>query len=129
MCSKGLANARPSRAFVKMENEAVLWDYFQKVQVREAAQTPKVFAGLFLPAQKEAREVANASPTLPSFGKKLAGLGKKALFFTSVPFYWLVFFTKIMNWFDLRFFIFVVAATIAMSIFGKNWGLLNILIK
>ena len=56
-------------------------------------------------------------------------LSKKALFFTSVPFYWLVFFTKVLNFFDLRFFIFVVIASIIMSFLGKNWGVLNILLK
>ena len=86
-------------------------NYFQKVQVREIGQ------------------VANACPAPSSFGKILASLGKKALFFTSVPFYWLVFFTKILNFFDMRFFVFVVAASIIMSFFGKNWGLLNILLK
>ncbi len=64
-----------------------------------------------------------------SFRKPLASLGKKALFFTSMPFYWLVFFTKVMHWFDARFFIFVIIASIVLSFWGKNWGLLHFLVK
>jgi hypothetical protein len=97
-------------------------NYFQKVQAREA--------NLFLPKQEETEEqAANACPPHSSFGKVFASTGKKALFFTSVPFYWLVFFTKILNFFDMRFFVFVVVATIALTLMGKNWGLLNILLK
>lgn len=96
-----------------MENvEINIFNQVQKVQVREAKQAPT--------------GVCN-SPS--SLGKIFASIGKKALFFTSVPFYWLVFFTKILNFFDMRFFVFVVVASIILSFFGKNWGLLNILLK
>ena len=64
-----------------------------------------------------------------SFRNTITGLCKKALFFTSVPFYWLVFFTKIMHFYDANFFVFVVVASIVMSFFGKNWGVLHFLIK
>ena len=54
-----------------------------------------------------------------------AATGKKALFFTSLPFYWIVFFSYIMNWFDFRLFAFVVIASAVMSIFGQSWGALD----
>jgi len=95
-----------------MENAEInIFNQIQKVQVREAGK------------------VASTFPTHSSLGKIFASIGKKALFFTSVPFYWLVFFTKILNFFDMRFFIFVVVASIILSFFGKNWGLINILLK
>lgn len=59
----------------------------------------------------------------------LASISRKALFLVTMPFYWLVFFTRLMNWFDLHFFVFVVAVSIALSIFGKNWGLLHFLAR
>jgi len=64
-----------------------------------------------------------------SLGKTIAGLCKKALFFTSVPFYWLVFFTRVLHWYDAGFFVFVVAASIVISLLGKNWGLIHFLSK
>ncbi len=73
-----------------------------------------------------------ASPSLPKLREvplraTIASLGKKALFFTSVPFYWLVFFTQVMRWYDTSFFVFVVAASIVLSLMGKNWGILHFL--
>lgn len=51
---------------------------------------------------------------------------KRALFFASMPVYWLVVF-RLVNWFDARFFAFVVAASIVMSHFGHGWGMLEML--
>ncbi len=92
---------------------------FNSVEVKEAFPVLETYA---LPDLEKAEEKF-------SFRKLFASISKKALFFTSVPFYWLVFFTKILNWFDVHFFVFVVVASIVLSFFGKNWGLLNILIK
>ena len=79
------------------------------LQVREA-QMPVAFAGLPL-------------------WETIASIGKKALFVTSVPFYWLVFFTRILQWYDANFFIFVVIASMVLSVLGKNWGILHFLAR
>ncbi len=92
-----------------MENQNInIFNVVEKVQVKEVKQEFKV-------------------PV--SFGQKIASFGKRALFLTSVPFYWLVFFTKILNFFDMKFFIFVVAASMVLSLLGKNWGILHFLVK
>lgn len=53
---------------------------------------------------------------------------KGVLFFTSVPLYWLIFF-RLINFFDMSFFIFVVVSSIMLSLLGKNWGLIEGLIS
>jgi len=85
------------------------------------------FAGLFLHKQKEAL-LLRQKEAFPLW-ETIASLGKKALFVTSVPFYWLVFFTKILQWYDANFFIFVVIASMVLSVLGKNWGILHFLVK
>lgn len=67
--------------------------------------------------------------SLFSIRKALVGASKKAFFFISLPFYWLVFFNYILNFFDSRLFIFVVGASVFMSLIGQNWGVLNALLK
>ena len=67
--------------------------------------------------------------TISNFGSIFATTGKKALFFTSLPFYWVVFFNYILNWFDFRLFAFVVIASAVMSIFGHSWGVIDWLAK
>jgi len=60
-----------------------------------------------------------------NFRKIFTTFSKKALFFTSLPFYWIIFFNYILNWFDLKFFIFVVMASAIMSFAGQSWGALD----
>ena len=64
-----------------------------------------------------------------NFRKIFTTISKKALFFTSLPFYWLLFFNYVLNWFDSRIFIFVVGVSIAMSLFGQGWGVIDWLVK
>lgn len=52
-------------------------------------------------------------------------LSKKALFITSVPFYWFIIFTYILNWQSTSMFIFAVGTSYLTSLFGQGWGLLN----
>ena len=99
-----------------MEN--VTLNAFEKVQVEGASLQVYPSANPSLPKLKEIPLRAT-----------IASFGKKALFFTSVPFYWLVFFTQVMRWYDTGFFIFVVAASIVLSLLGKNWGLIHFLSK
>jgi len=96
-----------------------------QANILESVQAKEDFASL------EAYDIPGMQKTEKklSFGKLFASIGKKALFLTSMPFYWLVFFTRIMHWFDLHFFIFVVAASIALSVLGKNWGMIHFLAK
>ena len=53
------------------------------------------------------------------------GLGKKAVYITSVPFYWFIIFKYIMGWFNPGFFIFVILCSIILSVGGGSWGILN----
>ena len=53
---------------------------------------------------------------------------KKAVFITSVPFYWFIIF-RYVNWFDTGFFLFVVMASFAMSFAGSGWGIFNSLAR
>jgi len=52
-------------------------------------------------------------------------ISKKAIFITSVPFYWFIIFQYVVGWFEVNFFIFVVCASIVMSFIGGGWGILN----
>ncbi|MBW2999933.1 hypothetical protein KY339_04620, partial [Candidatus Woesearchaeota archaeon] len=52
-------------------------------------------------------------------------LSKKALFITSMPFYWFIFFKYVINWFEIGMFLFVVLASFAISMLGMNWGVLD----
>ncbi len=74
--------------------------------------------------QKEYQFHAFLKPST-SFRRTLINQSKRALFFTSVPFYWLIFFTYLLKWFDLNLFVLVNVGTMAMSYFGIGWGLLN----
>ena len=55
--------------------------------------------------------------------------GKKAAFITSVPFYWFIIFRYFVGTIDAGLFVFVIAASFVMSLFGANWGLLNGLVR
>jgi len=52
-------------------------------------------------------------------------LGKRALFFTSVPFYWGLFFHVLLGWFNPFVFGAVVIGSFAASMMGSGWGLLD----
>lgn len=58
-----------------------------------------------------------------------SGLSKKAMFITSVPFYWFIIFKYLIGWFNPGFFVFVIACSMLLSIGGGNWGILNGLVK
>ena len=60
-----------------------------------------------------------------SFRRTLINQCKRALFFTSVPFYWLIFFIYLLNWFDMSYFIMVNVASVVLSYYGMGWGLLD----
>lgn len=53
------------------------------------------------------------------------GLCKKAVYITSVPFYWFIIFKYLIGWFNPGFFIFVIICSIMLSIGGGSWGILN----
>ena len=55
----------------------------------------------------------------------LRWISKKAVFITSVPFYWFIIFRYIIGTFDIGLFIFIVGVSFFMSFFGINWGILN----
>ncbi|MCX8147494.1 MAG: hypothetical protein N3D84_03435 [Candidatus Woesearchaeota archaeon] len=50
---------------------------------------------------------------------------KRLFFATSMPFYWFIVFKHFVGWFDFGFFIFVVICSFALSLLGKNWGMIN----
>jgi|APSaa5957512622_1039677.scaffolds.fasta_scaffold00302_16 hypothetical protein len=54
-------------------------------------------------------------------------LGKRVLFLTSMPFYWLIFFTFYGGGFHLGLFVGVIVASVILSSFGQGWGLLDFL--
>lgn len=56
-------------------------------------------------------------------------LSKKAMFITSVPFYWFIIFKYMIGWFDMGFFVFVIGCSMILSMTGGNWGMLNGLMK
>lgn len=68
-----------------------------------------------------------------SFSEKSCSLfkwiSKKAVFITSVPFYWFIIFRYFLGSFDAGLFIFIIAASFIMSFFGSGWGLLNGLVR
>ncbi|MFO8016201.1 MAG: hypothetical protein R6U32_03790 [Candidatus Woesearchaeota archaeon] len=51
--------------------------------------------------------------------------GKKAVFITSVPFYWLIIFRHVLHWYDAGFFAFVVIASLLLSMLGGSWGIMQ----
>ncbi|MCX6707618.1 MAG: hypothetical protein NT001_05775 [Candidatus Woesearchaeota archaeon] len=53
------------------------------------------------------------------------GLCKKAVYITSVPFYWFIIFKYMMGWFNPGFFMFVILCSIILSVGGGSWGILN----
>ena len=53
------------------------------------------------------------------------GLCKKAVYITSVPFYWFIIFKYIMGWFNPGFFVFVILCSVILSVSGGSWGILN----
>jgi hypothetical protein len=53
------------------------------------------------------------------------GLCKKAIYITSVPFYWFIIFKYCLGWFNPGFFIFVIICSIVLSLGGGSWGILN----
>ncbi|PIN87169.1 hypothetical protein COV19_01095 [Candidatus Woesearchaeota archaeon CG10_big_fil_rev_8_21_14_0_10_44_13] len=59
------------------------------------------------------------------FRSFLKWISKKAVFITSVPFYWFIIFRYIVGSIEMNLFIFIVAASFVMSSFGNGWGLLN----
>jgi len=77
----------------------------------------------------QSAEQKKLEKSVNSFRNVFVTFSKRALFFTSLPFYWIVFFNYILNWFDYRFFAFVVIISAMMSFFGQGWGLLNFLVK
>ena len=82
-------------------------------------------AGLFILTLEECQTADNAA----KLRNMLAGISKKALFITSVPFYWFLFFNYILNWQSMGLFVFVVTASYMTSLSGHGWGLLNWLAK
>jgi hypothetical protein len=58
-----------------------------------------------------------------------SGLSKKAVFITSVPFYWFIIFKYIVGSFNPAFFVFVIVCSIIISQFGGNWGIMNALMR
>lgn len=54
----------------------------------------------------------------------IANVSKRALFFTSVPFYWFLIF-KFLGVFDIKLFCFVAGASLMLSMLGYGWGVLN----
>ncbi|MEM4336708.1 MAG: hypothetical protein QXG86_01765 [Candidatus Woesearchaeota archaeon] len=63
------------------------------------------------------------------FIRMLFNASKRALFFTSLPFYWIIFFNYVIKWFDIKLFIFVVIVSGIMSFCGRSWGVIDWLIK
>lgn len=51
--------------------------------------------------------------------------GRKALFITSLPFYWLLVFKFVLGAFTMEVFAFSVLASWAFSLFDGGWGILH----
>lgn len=74
-------------------------------------------------------ETIRIEKTIFKLRKIFITTSKRALFFTSLPFYWIVFFNYILKWFDYRVFIFVVVASAIMSVAGQSWGVIDYFAK
>ncbi|MBD3313776.1 hypothetical protein GF345_05010 [Candidatus Woesearchaeota archaeon] len=87
--------------------------------------------------QRKQQEINDVMEKFESYEKKktktekarsyFRELSKKALFITSVPFYWFILFKYVVGSFNPAFFVFVVLASGLLSFTGSNWGVLNVL--